>query len=73
VSYLVGYLVNFMLLWRVFAACGVAERLGSAVVPMTLVVLSSVALSQHPKTRRTLLREIDDYESKDGAQALLGR
>ena len=62
VSYAIGYLVNFMLIWRVFAARELAERLGSVVIPAILVVISSLtmwflltvfalALAQQPKVR----------------------
>jgi hypothetical protein len=80
VSYLIGYLVNLMLLWRVFAAQQLAERLGGVVIPAVLVILSSVAmwflltvfamaLAQQPKIRRALLREIADYGSNAEARA----
>jgi hypothetical protein len=69
VSYLIGYLVNIMLIWRVFAAQEWASRLGSAVLPAIYVILSSaamwvlltivaVALSQQPGIRRRLTREL---------------
>ncbi|HEY0815199.1 MAG TPA: hypothetical protein VGE11_18165 [Pseudonocardia sp.] len=80
VSYLIGYLVNLMLIWRVFAAQELSARLGSVVIPAVLVVVSSVvmwmlltvfavALSQQPKIRRGLLREISDYTSNAEAEA----
>ena len=80
VSYAIGYLVNFALVFRVFAAQDLAQRLGETVIPVLLVVVSSltmwflltvfaVALSQQPKVRRTLLREIADYTSNAEAQA----
>ncbi|MHA6796418.1 hypothetical protein ACVGVM_23325 [Pseudonocardia bannensis] len=80
VSYLIGYLVNLMLIWRVFAAREMASRLGEVVVPAIFVVLSSVtmwflltifavALSQQPKIRRALWREIADYNSNAEARA----
>jgi hypothetical protein len=80
VSYLIGYLVNLMLLWRVFAAQQLSERLGGAVIPAILVILSSVtmwflltvfamALAQQPKIRRALLREIAHYGSNAEARA----
>jgi hypothetical protein len=80
VSYAIGYLVNFMLLWRVFAAREMAVRLGSPVLPAIFVVLSSiamwilltivaVALSQQPKVRRGLMRELADYQSNAEARA----
>ena len=81
VAYLVGYLVNIMLLLRVFAAQELAQRLGSVVLPAILIVLSSigmwilltivaVALSQQPKIRRALMRELADYGSNAEARAL---
>jgi hypothetical protein len=80
VSYAIGYLVNFMLIWRVFAAQELAQRLGSMVLPAILVVLSSLAmwflltvfalaLAQQPKVRRALMREIADYSSNAEARA----
>jgi hypothetical protein len=81
VSYLIGYLVNIMLLWRVFAAKELAERLGNAALPSILVISSSitmwllltivaVALSQQPKTRRALMMELADHRSNAEARAL---
>jgi hypothetical protein len=81
VAYLVGYLVNIMLLLRVFAAQELAQRMGSVVLPAILIVLSSigmwilltivaVALSQQPKIRRALMRELADYSSNAEARAL---
>jgi uncharacterized membrane protein (DUF485 family) len=81
VAYLVGYLVNIMLLLRVFAAQELAQRLGSVVLPAILIVVSSfvmwilltivaVALSQQPKIRRALMKELADYSSNAEAQAL---
>jgi hypothetical protein len=80
VSYVIGYLVNFMLIWRVFAARELAERLDSVLLPVVLVVLSSLAmwflltvfalaLAQQPKVRRALMREIADYTSNAEARA----
>lgn len=80
VSYAIGYLVNFMLLWRVFAAQDLAQKLGESIIPILLVVLSglfmwflltilAVTVSQQPKVRRTLLREMADYKSNAEAQA----
>jgi small-conductance mechanosensitive channel len=74
VSYAIGYLVNAMLVWRVFAARELTERLGNAIIPAILIVLSSafmwilltvlaVALSQQPKIRRTMQKEITDYKA----------
>ncbi|MGD9528995.1 hypothetical protein [Pseudonocardia sp.] len=80
VSYAVGYLVNLMLIWRVFAAQELTARLGNVVIPAILVVLSSLtmwflltvfalALAQQPKIRRAMMREIADYGSNAEAQA----
>jgi hypothetical protein len=77
-SILIGYLVNFMLVWRVLAARALVERLGEAFIPGVLIVLSclsmwvlltvfAVALAQQPKIRRTLQKEIADY--RDNAEA----
>jgi hypothetical protein len=55
-------------------------RLGNVLIPAILVVLSSVAmwllltifavaLSQQPKVRRALMREIADYSSNAEARA----
>ena len=74
VSYAIGYLVNAMLVWRVFAARELTERLGNAIIPAILIVISSaamwilltvlaVALSQQPKIRRTMQKEITDYKA----------
>jgi len=74
VSYAIGYLVNAMLVWRVFAARELTERLGNAIIPASLIVLSSafmwilltvlaVALSQQPKIRRVMQKEITDYKA----------
>ncbi|MGE3284646.1 MAG: hypothetical protein AB7J32_00925 [Pseudonocardia sp.] len=79
-SYAVGYLVNLMLIWRVFAARALTERLGSAWIPGVLIVLScltmwvlltvfAVALAQQPKVRRTLQKEIADYSANAEASA----
>ena len=81
VAYLIGYLVNFMLIWRVFAAQALTERLGTAIIPAILIVLScismwilltvfAVALAQQPKVRRTLQKEIADYQANAEALAL---
>ncbi|GAA2876454.1 hypothetical protein GCM10010472_37580 [Pseudonocardia halophobica] len=84
VAYAIGYLVNLMLLWRILAAQGLAQRLGGWVIPILLIVLSSlamwflltvfaVALSQQPKIRRALLREIAEQtanaEARPAAEA----
>ena len=60
VAYLIGYLVNFMLVWRMYAAQALTARLGTAIIPAILIVLScismwilltvfAVALAQQPK------------------------
>jgi hypothetical protein len=80
VAYLIGYLVNFMLIWRIFAAQALTERLGTAIIPGILIVLScismwvlltvfAVALAQQPKVRRTLQKEIADYQANAEARA----
>ena len=80
-SILIGYLVNFMLIWRVLAARALTDRLGEAFIPGVLIVLSclsywvlltvfAVALAQQPKVRRTLQKEIADYSANAEAQAL---
>ena len=80
-AYLIGYLVNFMLIWRVFAARALTQRLGTANIPAVLIVLSclsmwilltvfAVALAQQPKVRRTLQKEIADYQANAEARAL---
>jgi hypothetical protein len=82
VSYAIGYIVNIMLIWRVFAAQEWAARLGSAILPAIFVIVSSasmwilltivaVALSQQPKIRRGLMKELADFQSNAEAQALL--
>ena len=61
-------------IWRVFAARELTERLGNAIIPAILIVLSSafmwilltvfaVALSQQPKIRRVMQKEITDYKA----------
>ena len=80
-SFVIGYLVNFMLVWRVLAARALTERMGPAFIPGVLIVLScismwvlltvfAVALAQQPKVRRTLQKEIADYQANAEAGAL---
>jgi hypothetical protein len=80
-SYAIGYLVNFMLVWRVLAARALTERMGQAFIPGLLIVLSclsmwllltvfAVALAQQPRIRRTLQKEIADYQANAEASAL---
>ena len=63
------------------AATALAERLGEAFIPGLLIVLScasrwvlltvfAVALAQRPKVRRTLQKEIADYQANAEARAL---
>jgi len=79
VSYFIGYLVNAMLVWRIFAAQDLADRLGSALLPAIIIILSSAfmwilltivaaALAQQPKVHRLMQKEITDY--KANAEAL---
>ena len=79
-SFLIGYLVNFMLVWRVLAARALVDRLGEAFIPGLFIVLSclamwmlltvfAVALAQQPKIRRTLQKEIADYQDNAEARA----
>lgn len=69
VSYLAGYLVNGTLIWRVYAARTLYERLGNAWIPGLLILLScagtwllltvfGLAVAQQPSVRRALQREI---------------
>ena len=79
VSYFIGYLVNAMLVWRIFAAQDLANRLGSALLPAIIIIVSSAfmwilltivaaALAQQPKVHRLMQKEITDY--KANAEAL---
>ncbi len=81
VSYLIGYLVNGMLVWRAFAAQELTAKLGSALLPSVLILISSasmwilltvfaVALAQQPKVRRTMQKEIADYSRNAEMTAL---
>ncbi|MGS0686368.1 hypothetical protein ACVBEQ_14670 [Nakamurella sp. GG22] len=81
VSYLIGYLVNGMLVWRAFAAQELTAKLGSALLPSVLILVSSafmwilltvfaVALAQQPKVRRTMQKEIADYTGNAEMTAL---
>jgi uncharacterized membrane protein len=80
VSYAIGYIVNAMLIWRVFAAQELTQRLGNATLPAILIVISSttmwilltvlaVALSQQPKIRRVMQKEITNYQANAEMQA----
>ena len=81
VAYLIGYLVNGMLVWRAFAAEELTARLGSALLPSVLILISSafmwilltvfaVALAQQPRVRRTMQKEIADYTGNAEMTAL---
>ena len=74
VAYFIGYLVNAMLVWRVFAAQELTQRLGNALLPSLIILVSSafmwilltvvaVALSQNPRVRRVMQKEITDYKA----------
>ena len=74
VAYLIGYLVNAMLVWRVFAAQELTQRLGNALLPSLIILVSSafmwilltvvaVALSQNPRVRRVMQKEITDFKA----------
>ena len=74
VAYFIGYLVNAMLVWRVFAAQELTQRLGNALLPAFIIIISSlfmwilltivaVALAQQPKIRRVMQKEITDYKA----------
>ncbi|MFF4595946.1 hypothetical protein [Amycolatopsis sp. NPDC001319] len=76
----VGYLVNFMLVWRVLAARALTERLDAVVLPAIAIVLScvvmwvlltvfAIALAQQPAVRRRLQRETADYRANAEAEA----
>lgn len=80
VAYFIGYLVNAMLIWRVLAAEELTQRLGNALLPGFIIVVSSVvmwilltivavALSQQPKIRRVMQKEITDYKANSEMKA----
>jgi hypothetical protein len=80
--YLGLWVISFVV-WRVLAATALVERLGEAFIPDLLIVLScasrwvlltvsAVALAQQPKVRRTLQKEIADYQANAEARALAG-
>ncbi|MGW4488375.1 hypothetical protein ACWEOE_31585 [Amycolatopsis sp. NPDC004368] len=80
VASVVGYAVNFMLVWRALAARTLTERLGNVWVPGIAILLScvvmwvlltvfAIALAQQPKVRRRLQRETADYGANAEAQA----
>ncbi|GAA4916550.1 hypothetical protein EV188_104507 [Actinomycetospora succinea] len=81
VSYVLGYVVNLMLIVRIFAAQEWAQRSGIIILPAIFVVLSSitmwvlltivaVALSQQPKVRRGLMKELADAPAEPLAPPL---
>jgi hypothetical protein len=81
VAYAIGYLVNAMLFWRILAAKGLADRLGNSLIPAIAIILSSafmwllltvfaVALSQQPRVRRVMQKEISDYRANAEMKAL---
>ena len=81
VAYFIGYLVNGMLVWRILAAEDLANRLGSALLPAIIIIVSSTfmwllltvvatALAQQPKIRRVMQKEITDYKANAEMQAL---
>ena len=70
-----------MLLWRAFAAEELTAKLGSALLPSVLILISSTAmwilltvfaaaLAQQPKVRRTMQKEIADYTANAEMKAL---
>ena len=76
-----GLWVIAFVVWRVLAARALVERLGEAFIPGLLIVLScasmwvlltvfAVALAQRPKVRRTVQKEIADYQANAEARAL---
>ena len=80
VAYLIGYLVNGMLIWRILAAENLANRLGSALIPAVIIIASSTfmwilltvlatSLAQQPKVRRVMQKEIADYNNNAEALA----
>jgi len=80
VAYLIGYLVNGMLVWRILAAEDLANRLGSALIPAVIIIVSSAfmwilltvlatSLAQQPKVRRVMQKEIADYNNNAEALA----
>jgi hypothetical protein len=80
VAYLIGYLVNGMLVWRILAAENLANRLGSALIPAVIIIVSSAfmwilltvlaaTLAQQPKVRRVMQKEIADYNNNAEAMA----
>ncbi len=73
VSYLIGLGVNLMLTWRVWAKRSMIEELGgpwvpvltlvgSALVMYLLLTVLAVSLSDQPRIRRVLLREMVQYQ-----------
>ncbi len=80
VSYGIGYLVNLMLYWRVWAKETLLERFGSPWIPTLLIVVSAlltyalltvlaVMLADQPRSRRLLTREMIDYRAAKATAA----
>jgi len=55
-SFVIGYLVNFMLIWRVLAARALTERLGEAFIPGVLIVLSCLSMKTGAGARALIAR-----------------
>ncbi|MDN5930557.1 MAG: hypothetical protein L0I24_05765 [Pseudonocardia sp.] len=79
ISYGVGFVVNLMLLWRVWAQRAAIEDIGgpwipvlltvgSAIVVWSLLTVVAVSLAEQPAVRRGLLRELVPYRApgRDG-------
>lgn len=80
VAYGLGYLVNLMLYWRVWAKETLLERFGSPWLPTLLTVGSALLsyvlltvlalmLAEQPRSRRQLNREMIDYRAAKAAAA----
>jgi hypothetical protein len=76
VSWALGYVVNLALIVRIFAAKEWMERSGIIILPAIFVILSSitmwvlltivaVALSQQPKVRRRLMKELAENDDPE--------
>ena len=79
-SYVLGLGVNLMLTWRVWAKETMIEELGGVTVPVLMLVFSAlvlyllltvlaVSLTDLPRIRRVLLREMIDYKALAAAKA----
>ncbi|GAA2016509.1 hypothetical protein JL107_09960 [Nakamurella flavida] len=80
-SYVVGLGVNLMLTWRVWAKQSMIAELGGPLVPVLTLVGSAlvsyllltvlaVSLTERPRVRRTLLREMIDHRATVRTPAL---